>query len=307
MESAHSIRFLYRHFLSGITEKSLNAFYYACSYAKVDYSRFINITACMALKLIPQSLRSQPVFLCLDDTVVAKFGTKFDNVSKLFDHAAHNGSNYLNGHCFVSLMLCVPVWKKQRIVYLAVPLGYRMWTRETSKLELAASMVRQAMPGLSAQKNVILLCDSWYAKKDLACVTEEYTNLDIICNARHDSVLYDLAPQPTGRRGRPAKLGRRLSVAEDFVLSDEKIGGYYIRARRVLTNIFGTREVLAYVTATGKDGDARRLFFSTVFQAQLQVFCAWQEKAPLSQAGSAWMDCIPLFLYSFPILIQMEH
>lgn len=194
MESAHSIRFLYRHFLSGITEKSLNAFYYACSYAKVDYSRFINITACMALKLIPQSLRSQPVFLCLDDTMVAKFGTKFDNVSKLFDHAAHNGSNYLNGHCFVSLMLCVPVWKKQRIVYLAVPLGYRMWTRETSKLELAASMVRQAMPGLSAQKNVILLCDSWYAKKDLACVTEEYTNLDIICNARHDSVLYDLAP-----------------------------------------------------------------------------------------------------------------
>ena len=30
-----------------------------------------------------------------------------ENVSKLFDHAAHNGSNYLNGHCFVSVMLCV--------------------------------------------------------------------------------------------------------------------------------------------------------------------------------------------------------
>ena len=30
------------------------------------------------------------------------------NVSKLFDHAVHNGSNYLNGHCFVSVMLCVP-------------------------------------------------------------------------------------------------------------------------------------------------------------------------------------------------------
>lgn len=29
------------------------------------------------------------------------------NVSKLFDHAAHNGSNYLNGHCFVSVMLFV--------------------------------------------------------------------------------------------------------------------------------------------------------------------------------------------------------
>ena len=55
LESAHSIRFLYQHFLSRITEKSLN------------------------------------VFLCVDDTMVSKFGTKFENVSKLFDHAAHNG------------------------------------------------------------------------------------------------------------------------------------------------------------------------------------------------------------------------
>ena len=141
MESAHSIRFLYRHFLSGITEKSLNAFYYACTHAKVDYSRFMNVTAAMALKLVPERLKSQPVFLCIDDTMVAKFGKKFEDVSKLFDHAAHNGSNYLNGHCFVSLMLCVPVWRKQRIVYLAVPLGYRMWKKEVSKLELAASMV----------------------------------------------------------------------------------------------------------------------------------------------------------------------
>ncbi len=44
MESADSIRSLYRHFLSGITGKSLNAFYYACFYAKVNYSRFMNVT-----------------------------------------------------------------------------------------------------------------------------------------------------------------------------------------------------------------------------------------------------------------------
>ena len=45
LESVHSIRFLYQHFLSGITTKSLNTFYHACSYAKVDYSHFMNITA----------------------------------------------------------------------------------------------------------------------------------------------------------------------------------------------------------------------------------------------------------------------
>lgn len=307
MESAHSIRFLYRHFLSSITEKSLNAFYYACSYAKVDYSGFMNVTASMALKLIPESLRSQPVFLCIDDTMAAKFGEKFEDVSKLFDHAAHNGSNYLNGHCFVSLMLCVPVWKGRQIVYLSVPLGYRMWNKETSKLELAASMVRRVMPTFSAQKNVVILCDSWYAKKDLACVVGEYTNLDIICNARYDSVLYDLAPKPTGKKGRPAKRGKRLSPDTDVTLSDEKIGNYYIGVRRVLTNLFGQREVLAYVTASEKTQGSRRLFFSTVFPHQLQIFCAWQEKAPLNQTGSDHMMYIPLFLYSFRWNIEVGY
>ena len=98
LESADSIRFLYRHFLSKLTDKSLNAFYYACSYAKVDYSRFMNATASMALKLIPKSLETQPVFLCIDDTIVPKYGKKFEDVSKLFDHSAHNGSGCLSGY-----------------------------------------------------------------------------------------------------------------------------------------------------------------------------------------------------------------
>lgn len=267
----------------------------------------MNATASMALKLTPENLRAQPVFLCIDDTIVPKYGKKFEDVSKLFDHSAHHGSGYLNGHCFVSVMLCVPVWDKDRIVYQALPLSYRMWQEKESKLELAASMVRQAMPELAEKKNVIILCDSWYTKGGLVSVVDEYPNLGLIGNARYDSVLYDLAPQPTGKRGRPAKHGRRLSVERDFTLSDKKIGGYYIGTRRVLTNIFGTREVLAYVTATEKEGGSRRLFFSTVFPAQLQVFCAWQEKSPLNQTGSAWMDYIPLFLYSFRWNIEVGY
>ena len=307
MESAHSIRFLYRHFLSGVTEKSLTAFYYACSYAKVNYFGFMNVTASMALKLIPKHLQSQPVFLCIDDTMAPKFGKNFEDVSKLFDHAAHNGSNYLNGHCFVSLMLCVPVWRDNRIVYLSVPIGYRMWQKEESKLKLAASMVRQVMPAFASQKNVIILCDSWYAKKDLVSIVEEYQNLDVICNARYDSVIYDLAPEPTGRKGRPAKHGKRLSPEADFMLSDEKIGDYYAGARRVLTNIFGYREVLAYVTSAEKETGSKRLFFSTIFPEQLQIFCAWQEKAPLNQTGSDHMQYIPLFCYSFRWNIEVSY
>ena len=103
-----------------------------------------------------------------------------------------------------------------------------MWQKKESKLELAASMVRQVMPEFSSQKNVIILCDSWYTKQNLVSIVEEYPNLDLIGNARADSVIYDLAPAPTGRKGRPAKHGKRLSANDDFTLSDEKINGYYI-------------------------------------------------------------------------------
>lgn len=267
----------------------------------------MNITAGLALNLIPENLTSQPVFLCIDDTMVSKFGRKFEEVSKLFDHATHNGSNYLNGHCFVSLMLCIPVWNRGRITYLAVPLGYRMWQKKESKLELAASMVRQVMPEFREKKNVIILCDSWYVKKDLVSIVDGYENLDLIGNARADSVIYDLPPAPTGKKGRPRKHGRRLSVYEDFVLSTEKIGGYYIGSRHVLTNIFGERQVMAYVTSSGKGECGRRLFFSTIFPTQLQFFCAWQEKAPLNYTGSSWMQYIPLLFYSFRWNIEVSY
>ena len=78
----------------------------------------MNITASMALNLVPELLESQPVFLCIDDTMVPKSGKKFENASKLFDHDANNGSNYLNRHCFVCLMLCIPVWNDRKVVLI---------------------------------------------------------------------------------------------------------------------------------------------------------------------------------------------
>lgn len=136
-----------------------------------------------------------------------------------------------------------------------------MWQKKESKLELDVSMVRQAMPELKAKKNVIILCDSWYVKRNLVFIVDRYKNLDLVGSTQSESVIYDLPPPvPAGRKGRPPKRGR-LSIYEDFVLSTEKIGDYYTGSRRVLTNIFGTRQVLAYVVCTGKGNGERRLFF----------------------------------------------
>ena len=178
LESVHSIRFLYQHFLSGITTKSLNTFYHACSYAKVDYSHFMNITAKVALRMIPDSLAIQPIFLCVDDTMVAKAGARFENVSKLFDHAAHNGSNYLNEHCFVSIMLCIPVWKNDRMKYIPLFLYSFRWNIETSYYEqktfwsLCSYMVRSCK-GIEMLVNLINIC--YCAMKILPYQDEQFS------------------------------------------------------------------------------------------------------------------------------------
>ena len=98
-----------------------------------------------------------------------------------------------------------------------------------------------------------------------------------------------------------------LSVETDFTFSNEKIGDYYTGVRRVLAKIFGNREVLAYVTATEKEHGTKRLFFNTIFPEDLQIFCAWQEKAPLNQTGSDRMKYIPLLLYSLRWNIETSY
>ena len=180
LESASSIRFLYTHFLKGISQKSLNAFYYTCSYAKLDYSKFMNITAKIVISLISDFYAGEPVFLLIDDTIVPKSGCKFEGVSKLFDHSYHTGSKFLNGHCFVSLSICIPVLKNGNIHYMSIPLGYKMRQKEKSKMALAADMISQIMPILSNIKQVILLFDSWYAKNDMTSLVSKYSNLNII-------------------------------------------------------------------------------------------------------------------------------
>ena len=128
----------------------------------------------------------------------------------------------------------------------------------------------------------------------------------MICNARTDSVIYDLAPQPTGRRGRPAKHGGTPSIKEGLHLSAEKIGittwctpgpYQYLRAKG------GSR----LCNSTEKTAYSRRLFFSTIFPEQMQIFCAWQEKAPLNQTGSERMRFIPLLCYTFRWNIEVSY
>lgn len=278
LQSFPSLRSLHRNFLAQVTHRCLNSYYRALQNETVT-SRSLRLqTAELACSLIPAALQNEPVFLSVDDTTVPKFGKKFDAVSVLHDHACHTGKPYVNGHCFVSLTLSVPVLSQHAgeaplIRYLAVPVGYRMWTKERAKLELAGDLIEEVMP-LLKDWQVLLFFDSWYAKSSLIERVLQHPQLDIICNVRCDSAMYELPPLPNGKPGRPKKHGTRIHL-NDFTLSWE-MDGMQVGHRLVLTNICGERRIHAYVSCT--TSGSRRLFFSTLDPKNLHTSCARPSK-----------------------------
>ena len=79
-----------------------------------------------------------------------------------------------------------------------------MWTKEESKLKIAAELIKLAMKAIGTEKKVLLCCDSWYPKAEITQLPEEFENLDIICNVRSDTVLYELPRNALERKADPA-------------------------------------------------------------------------------------------------------
>ena len=261
-----SVKYNYEHFIQDVSDFKLKSYYYALNESILDIDDWISAMVHTAVSLIPDCLKEQPVILSADDTMTEKTGEHFECCSVLFDHAAHHGSSYLNGHCFVSLMISVPVMEDDKIRYLSVPVGYRMWTPEETKLKMAADLVKLAMKAIGTERNVILCCDSWYPKAEITELPEEFENLDIICNVRSDTALYELPPERTGRKGRPRIRGERLSL-KDFALQEVRETGMCAGAKTVITNLFKKRPVTAIVTES-KSG-SRRLFLCTASSESL--------------------------------------
>ena len=237
LQTLSSIQHAYKWFLRPLSKVSQNAYYYMLTYTSLPLEKFAWVTLRKAIGVISENLKELPVLLLLDDTLQAKYGTKFECYATMFDHAKHQGSSYLKGHCFVALAICVPVAVGESVKYLTVPLRFRLRGKDENKLAIASEMIREAMKGLSRIKTVILMCDSWYPKGEVLETVEAHENLELIANVRVDTVLRDL-PQRTGKRGRPPKKGRKISIYDDFTFT--LVGKYFTAARTVLTNLFVT-------------------------------------------------------------------
>ena len=236
--------------------------------------------------------------------MVEKYGEHFENREKLFDHARHNGSNYLYGHCFVSMMLSIPVFDQGKIRYLSFPVGYRMWTKEQTKLAMAADMVKEIMEIIGSERNICLCCDSWYPKAEIRKLPEEYNNLALICNVRHDTALYDLPPAKTGKKGRPKVRGKKLSF-DDFAFSSVDGMDYSVSSRQVMTNLFDKNSVYAIVTKS-KNG-SHRLFICTKEPGQLNFAFDSSALGKASLFAKTNIQFLPLTVYAMRWHIEVAY
>ena len=160
MQTITSIQHIYQWFLAGISKISQNSYYYLLS-TEMKLDQFATVTIRKAISLIDGNCKTLPILLLLDDTMQEKYGTKFECYSTMFDHAYHNGSQYLSGHCFVALTICVPVFIGNVVHYMNIPVRFRL-RKEESKLKIASEMIGDTMKELKDIPTVILLCDSWY-------------------------------------------------------------------------------------------------------------------------------------------------
>jgi len=297
MQFVTSIRNIYQWFLSGIYGSSLNSYYHLLSYANIPLDAFFRITVKIAHSLIRQEIYGLPIFLIIDDTLQAKFGTHFECYQTMFDHARHDGSNYLKGHCFVALTISVPIIIEGSVRYLNVPVGFRMRGENENKLKIASKMIENAMIILADYPKIILLCDSWYPKGDVLKTVKHYKNLDLIANVRVDTSLFELPPPRTGKRGAPRKKGRALNIYEDFNFI--RIGDYYIAVKLVITNLF---EGPIYLTVTTPDllhHNAYRIFISTLAPEAIRKQFKGMERKLSNSLLSRIPWLLPLFLYSY--------
>lgn len=263
MQKVQSIKFIYEKFISKFWNKKLNSFYAFLGDKNHSIDEIMKITTKIAISKIPLEYRKNTsIFLTIDDTLQPKFGEKFENRYNLFDHARHTGSNYMNGHCIVSIAITIPIKNESGTKYLTLPIGYKIYDKSCTKLQLAIDMISAIMPELS-EFQVILLCDSWYTKKILLGLLKDHKNLKIIGALRSDTVLYDLKPDPTGKRGRPRKKGERLNY-KDFEFEYIEEDKLYIATKKCLTNLYDEPVI---ITLTTKDLDtfsSVRVYLSSI-------------------------------------------
>ena len=297
LNDCKSIRSMYRQFVSSVAKISLNSLYALFRVAKIETASWACYLFLFIVRHMPLACSPYSIYLVIDDTLIEKFGTHFQGGSRLFDHSAHKGKQYINGHCVASLLVVVPLINADGVVtFVRIPLLHRLWIPKKckckdkktgkkkrvwtlkevesdtesivadipykSKHQILREMMERVISSYG-DKNFVLLADSWYAKGEILDFVNDHANVEAVFSVPVNTALYDVElPKRTGKRGRPREVGDRLFL-EDFILSDIAQTHYYAGWRDVTTNLFGKKKRVRALLTESKETKSRRLFICT--------------------------------------------
>jgi hypothetical protein len=149
-----------------------------------------------------------PLCLVVDDSLFRRSGRKVFGAAWHYDPLAKGGKRvcWANNWVVVGVLVRLP-FVPQRAVCL--PVLCRLWRPkqpDRTKLRLAVELVA-LVAARYPDRRLHLVGDAAYAGKTLRDLPEQAT---VTTRLRADAVLYELAPPPTGKPGRPRTKGGRL-------------------------------------------------------------------------------------------------
>ena len=215
LNSSTSVRKIYRLFANKVFKSHLNSYYHHLEYAKYDHNLWIAKLTRLALSCI-NAHNKLPVSLIIDDTIIKKFGQKFEAVSNLYDHSITDSENkYVNGHCFVCIVLAIPVLIKGNINYIRVPVGLKLWLPENvsdeykTKIDMAYELLNTVKNEIDDNIQLVVVNDTWYSRDKIISFIKDNKNVEAVIAVRLNTVLYNKPTISKCGRGRPALKGKK--------------------------------------------------------------------------------------------------
>lgn len=149
----------------------------------------------------------EAVNVAIDDTLFRRWGKKVHAAGWFHDGSAQGEHKVGYGNNWVIAAIVVRLSFLDRPIALPVAFALvRKDSEEASRLEAACRLVRALVGALPGRK-LHVVADSAYAGKALRALPGEVT---WTTRLRSNAALYELAPPPTGKRGRPRTKGDRL-------------------------------------------------------------------------------------------------
>lgn len=193
----------------------------ACERAHDAFHRFVRCGAwsvdvlwqTLAQAMVASLVPVGEIEIDLDDTLLHKSGRRVDGAGWWRDAVRSTGSRTvvaLGLNLLVITLRIRPPWGGEP---LGLPIYATLHRKKSTKLSDLSVLALQTVAAWFPDQRIRCCADGAYAAPLMAQGTDRIT---VISRLRRDAALYELAPKPSGKRGRPRRKGARLGTPQQI-------------------------------------------------------------------------------------------